>query len=151
MRLVFWPAASTLLIIGAWHAPTSQPDACAVLTVAQVGAALGTTVTADSGLAQQACSWGPPGDLLGKRVTLGIGSSAIFATDKSALPGPKVKMTPVPGLGDEAVVYVSSSGDPPMLDVRKGNTAIQITVKGFSPDQAQQKEESLAKLVLAKL
>jgi len=147
MRLIRIAAVALAGVM--WHVPTVQPNACSLLTAAQVSAALGVTVTANESLAPQMCTWAPAGGptIGGKSASLGVMSAQLFANDKAA---PTLKPSPVAGLGDEAFFFSSGSG-PATLDVKKGSSAFQVGVNGFPGEQNKQIAQTLAKAVLAKL
>jgi hypothetical protein len=150
MRLYGFLAAS--LLLGAWMAPTSQPNPCSLLTAAEVSTALGTSVTADASMAPQACAWAPAGGPIGaKTAMLTMMTPEQFANDKNPpVKMANVKTTSVSGLGDDALSFSFGNGSP-SLDVKKGNSAFQIGVTGLPAAQANQVEQTLAKQVLKRL
>jgi len=127
-------------------------DACSLLTVAQVGAALGVPVSPNTPDPKKLCLWSGAG---GKSATLTIWDLAAFPSAKpAAVAG--IVVTPVKGIGDDAVFagYQNSgesSGYPGKLFVKKNSVVFSITVLGFSVDQAREKEKALALNVVSEL
>lgn len=144
------------------HAPNAgraartgaAPDACALLTQAQVSAALevptlpgkhlGTTSTA-------VCIWSSDADAsAGRRVTLSIIPMATFDRGKDS---PIIHTEPAQGVGDEAYFEVFKA-DSPFLVVRKGNAAFTVRIvnglklKAFTLEQERSKEVTLAQAVV---
>src|SRR5258708_11207302 len=80
-------------------------DACALLTQAEVSAALGTAVAAGSHIMPQnvvICGWAPAGGptIGGKKGNLTIMRGPSFINGKVPFPG--LPQTPVSGIGDDA-------------------------------------------------
>jgi hypothetical protein len=140
-------------------APQASPDACTLLTEAQIDAVLGVKVGKGGHVPATTtaiCGWTQPDSPnTGKRVLLSVmtqlgRSSPVdrFNTGKTPVPG--VPKEPVTGIGDEAY-YSTTPGIGVGLSVRKGSQAFQVRVYGFPPDEAKAKEKTLALEVIAKL
>ena len=134
-------------------------DACLVLTRPQISTVLGVIVDAGQhiGPGGALCSWGEPGDPNheGKHVLLTLYRSVgkispveRFENGKTPIGG--IQKTPVSGIGDDAY-YIDTPGFGLGLNVKKGNSAFQIKVFGFSADLTKNLERTLAESVLAKL
>jgi hypothetical protein len=127
-------------------------NACALLTTAQVTAALGTAVEAGVPMiASQptTCGWAPAGGphIDAKKVTLTLSTPKSFETSKKPMNG--IEKTPLSGVGDDAL-YITTPGFGTGLNVRKGNSAFQVRVGGFKPEQEKQIEKALAIEILKK-
>ncbi|HTC14597.1 MAG TPA: hypothetical protein VK695_02220 [Steroidobacteraceae bacterium] len=135
-----------LLARSALAAPASTAP-CALLTQAQVSAALGVSVAAGQAIGSTACDWeGPAGSKM--RVTLALWPATGWAKMKAPLPN--VAKNPVSGLGDDA--FVASMGTFAPLSVKKGDSAFILRVYGIA-DMAKQQtiEQALAVNVVAGL
>ncbi len=134
------------------------PDACSLLTVAEVSSVLeiaslpGKPVVAGD---RKHCMWSddPDGAISNRRVTLSIITTMAFDVGKSV---PRITTEPAPGIGDDAYYEIFRGGSP-ALCVRKGASAVVIQMlnggkfKAFAPDALKQKEAQLAKAAVAKL
>ena len=139
---------------------TPPDDACSILTQTQVSTVLGFSVATGQRIVPTTammCGWSGPGGptIGGKKVVLDIFGplgklTAVdrFANGKTPVQG--ITKTPVSGVGDDAY-YITTPGLGTGLNVRKGNSAFQIRVYGFPPDQIETMEKTLAQDVLAKL
>lgn len=136
-----------------------SPDACSLLTAAQVSAVLGVPA-AGKGLGPKACIWVQTGVKPGSprgRVQLVIlvmqGYTQGYAVAK--MPNAPTSATHVSGLGDDAYYLSMTSGEAMELRVKKGSVAFGIQVQRsgtlFTPDQIKDKEKMLAQDVLSKL
>lgn len=123
-------------------------EACSLLTPAQVSAVLGISAGTGRRLIAKICGW-PSDGASKKKVMLTILEADHWAYTIMPI-GHGVVKTHVKGLGDDAI-YGSTPGLPAVLDVKKGNAAFQVVVTGFSPDENQAKEKTLALEVLGKL
>jgi len=149
----------------AYAAPPT--DACTVLTPARVSAILGASVSADKEppspfpgshpTSHPTCWWSQPGVsiMTSKRAFLDIFGpigrfSPVDRFNNGKTPVHGVTKTPISGIGDDAY-YITSGGLGTGLNVRKGSSAFQIRVYGFSLDQIKAMEKTLAQDVLAKL
>jgi len=145
-----------VLVLSAWSANSNAPqegDACMLLTPAQVSAALGVTVEAGKRVVSSSprvCGWAPPGGphIDAKKVTLTLMTVKSFETSKT--PVESVEKAPLSGVGDDAI-YITTGGFGTALNVKKGNSAFQVRVGGFKPEQEKQIEKSLALEILKKL
>jgi hypothetical protein len=138
-------SAMTAVLFMINRAPSAAPaaeDACAILSQAQVSAALGVPVDAGRqiGPSNALCGWNQPNDPShsGKRAMLSLyrtlgKSSPVerFENGKIAMQG--ITKTPISGVGDE------------------GASSFQVRVYGFPADQIPAIEKALAQEVLGKL
>ena len=127
-------------------------DACALLTQAQVNAALGVSTGSPQQPVRRSCIWsGPTEDRGTRKVLVTLIQMPAFNIGKTAVPG--VTTTAVSGLGDEAYYASSARTRITTLRVKKGNTPFAIEVRNysFSDDQIRTAERALAQEVLAKL
>jgi hypothetical protein len=127
-------------------------DACALLTQAEVSAALGIQVTAGQRLIPsdpRICGWSPPGgpSIDGKKLLVTLMTERQFNLGKTPMTG--IAKTPVSGIGDDAY-YVTAGGLGTALSVKKGSFYVQIKVGGFPTDVLKDKEKTLALEALAK-
>jgi hypothetical protein len=123
-------------------------NACSLLTPAQVSSVLGAKVGAGQGLMGKMCKWSETG-APAKRVMLDLINSQAFAAAKTPI-GNGIVKTDVSGIGNDAV-YVSASGMPTTLTVKKGDAAFTITVAGFPDEKAKAMEKALALDICSKL
>ena len=164
--------SSTLaaLVVGAVFAiPASSlslaaddPDACSLLSASQVGAALGVAVGAGQHPTSplggsghlRTCQWYEPGKtgFEGKMVQIDImgqiGSlSPVDRFNNAKRPAQNITKMPVGGVGDDAY-YIETSMFTSM-NIRKGNSAFEIHVRGASDIKAVLKtlaQEAVSKL-----
>jgi hypothetical protein len=143
--------AAAALMHGVVNAPA---DACALLTQAEVNTVLGAKLEAGTHPfgGPTVCGWTEAGGatITNKRVLLTITSPERYAVAKT--PIQKIAKIPVSGLGDDAF-YATVSGLGTTLEVKKGNNAFTINVKGegWSVDQKLAMEKALAADVIARL
>lgn len=140
-----------LLAISSMQASYAAPptDACALLTPAQVSAALGVSVGVGERIVPSSstlCGYGGAG--AAKRVVVAIITVNMFTHEKTPLQG--IKEEAAAGVGDEAH-YMTTPGFGTGLSVKKGNFAFKVRVYGFSLEEVKAKEKTLALGVLAKL
>lgn len=164
-KAILTALAAAVLILGAnlaspaFAAPAT--DACALLTQAQVTAAMGVPMGPGqhSGSGPSMCVWYEPGSSAAKpsamRVLLDVfgqmGSlTPVDRFNNGKTPVKGIKKNPVSGVGDDAYSIVTP-GIGPGLNVKKGNSAFQVRVYGFTPDQIDALEKTLAQAVAAKL
>jgi hypothetical protein len=159
-RIVF--ALFAGLVVGARWLPmtalSAAADACSLLTVSEVSAALEVNSlpgTRPLG-SPKACMWSdvPKPGAENRRVTLGISSStAGYDTMKSRRLLP---IEPVTGIGDDAFYQSFGTHESPMLRVKKGNGVFDVRIlnglksKPFTPEQEKAKEAALAKAAAAR-
>ena len=145
---------TTVMVMPAAAAPT---DACALLTQAQVTAAVGVSVGAGTHVNQtftRTCTWTPatPGEV--KAVTLNLqtaqeydGGKAKLEKMKPLMPNPP-KTTAVSGFGDDA--YFLEFTNIASLFVKKGNEAFKLVIYGAMPaPKAEGALKTLATQVLS--
>jgi len=126
------------------------PDACSLLTPAQVNAVLGISVKAgEPSPGNILCEWPPPSPTNTKRVEVSVSDSSNWAMEKAPPAGAGVETTPVNGIADDAF-YLKTAGET-MLYVKKGKVEFFVLVHGFPVDQVKAKEKTLAQQVLTKL
>jgi hypothetical protein len=141
--------SGTATIPAAVAAPSG--DACALLTPAQVGAALGVPVGAGSYVTptfKKTCTW--------TSTTSGGGYVTLLLQDVSGFDGGKrlaqvgaknVSLTSISGVGDDA--YYLVVGDQVGLIVKKGNGAFKVAVYAhIAVESKEAKEKALAQNVL---
>jgi|GEM_PF-3852336 len=135
---------------GATSAPNglgyTADQLCALVTVADIGAAVGTTVGAGvpSGVNAPSCTWQSSDSKVG--VTIAASGASDVGQIPFGLQGISgAHVTAVPNLGDAAFFAAGGSGPTSELDIRKGNFAITITVGiGGNIDQGVQQAAELA-------
>jgi hypothetical protein len=117
-------------------------DVCSLLTSTQAETALGVP-DVNAGAGPNRCNW------TSKKYVRGAGQLTVLL--EGANDGAKMlsQGTAVNGVGDEAIQTVV--GDGAVLHVRKGNMWLVVNVHGVPLDQAKQVEQTVAKLVVAKL
>lgn len=127
-------------------------DACAILTTAQVSAAIG--VAAGDGTYviptfKKTCTWTVANSAGGIRfVTLNLQGVDQFAGGKGGMNA--AYLTPVGGIGDDA--YYLGAGSTEGLFVKKGQRAFKLAVYTTLPlEKKRAMEKELAQQVLAKL
>lgn len=133
------------------HAAAAD-DACAVLTAAQVGAAVGVAVGAGTYVTptfKRTCTWVASDSASAVRiVTLNLQSLAQFDAGKRAAAYGVV--TSVGGIGDDA--FYLGVGTTEGLIVKKGQRAFKVAVYCTLPlEKKRSLERALAQRVLAKL
>jgi hypothetical protein len=138
--------------MGSSASAATADDACALLTAAQVGAALGAAVgqgTYVTPTFHKTCTWTATGG--GGTVTLYLQSLAGYEGGKKlASLGTSATATPVGGIGDEA--YYFNTNKLTSLAVKKGSVALKIAVYARIPvDKQQVVEKELALQVVPKL
>lgn len=144
-----------LVLIPVLAATAARPsDPCALLTTAQVSAALGGTVGSGKALTTGVCQWaqqGKAGDPLLK-LDVTVITPEHFTRLKTVTVG---TVTSASGLGDEAFYSTLTQGHTILttLNVRKGATAVVIRVSGGtkSAEDYQAKEKAVAVALLPKL
>jgi hypothetical protein len=147
--LIAAAALATALAPAAHAAPS---DACALLTPAQVGAALGAPVEAGKPITptdHKVCTWA--GGKAGF-VTLMLQTAQSFDAARRQAPdlAGAVSVTPVSGLGDGAMFV--GMGDNTGLVVKKGAVSFKVAVYQHTTiDKKQAAEKILAAQALAKL
>lgn len=119
---------------------------CALVNVADIGAAVGTPVDAGvpSGVNAPSCTWQSSDAKVG--VTIAASGPDTVGQIPFGLQGiAGAHVTAVPNLGDAAFFAAGGSGPNSELDIKKGNRAITITVGiGGNLDQGVQQAAELA-------
>lgn len=164
-------AIGAMLLLGAWRSSSARtsprgssavaapPDACALLTEAEVSTAIeskslpGKRLVASS---PRACIWSddPNTAISNRRVTLSIMPPAGFEMGKSS--AGRITIVPVTGIGDDAYYEIFKS-DSPVLAVRKGSTAFVVRIlnglkfKALSIEDVKAREAVLGKAAAARL
>jgi len=127
----------------------SAADLCALVTPAEVSAALGNAVAAGvpSGVNAPSCTW---------QGSTGTGASLTIAATSPDSVGqlpfglqnvPSPRLTAVSGIGDAAFFASGATGATAEFDVRKGNRAVTITVGSTDPNYTQQQQEAAEQAV----
>jgi hypothetical protein len=156
-KLIIAANAVAILLFAAGAPPSASAapadDACALLTQAQVSAALGVSVGAGERVvstSSRMCGWSPPGEAVAtsKRAVLTISSVESFTRGKAEVKG--ITKTPASGIGDDAY-YITTPGFGTGLNVKKGTSAFQIRVYSFPLEQTKAMEKTLALQAVAKL
>lgn len=105
--------AATTLLLGAWTSSfntraswTQSGDACALLTQAEVSAALGVAVDPGAPIIAanpRICGWAPPGGpkIDGKKLTVTLLTMKSFEAGKTPVKG--IPKEPLTGVGDDAI------------------------------------------------
>jgi hypothetical protein len=145
-------ASVALIAPAAFAAPG---DACALLTQAQVSAALGIPTEAGSPIFKPtACQWMGKGKFATLTITQPrAGKSPVeqFDAGKKGMVG--VTAEPVGGVGDDAYyVYFSGTTRAGLgLVVKKGSATFEVRVYGFDLDKAKPVAKTLAQNAAGKL
>ena len=140
------------MVPAATRAPAG--DACALLTPAQVGAALGVPVGAGAYVTptfKKTCTWTASASG-GGFVTLLLQDVSGFEGGKALgqMASKNLSVTPVSGVGDDA--YYLAVGDQVGLIVKKGSAAFKVAVYAHIPVESKEaKEKILAQQVVAEL
>jgi hypothetical protein len=134
--------AALLNIVVPSNGPASSAPVapCALLTQAQVNAALGVTAGPGQGSAKL-CRWGEPGAAgARKAVVVTLQDAQAFAFAKA----------PSSGIGDDAV-YVTITGVTSTLTVKKGDVYFEVHVYGLADAETKAVEKTIALDVITKL
>lgn len=135
-------------------APTGG-DACSLLTLAEVSAAINFVVNKEIGDATgRTCTWtyADPNLMVGfNTARLDVIDPATFGITKSG-PATGTAITPVDGLGDSAF-YLDAGTGGTSLSVEKGSRAFTVSVLGtaYTTAQSESDEKTLAGYVLARI
>jgi hypothetical protein len=108
-------------------APKPVTDSCLLLTPGEITSALGVPVGAGRhtlATSDIMCNWPRSGVKGQPELVLNFSSVAAFNREKNA--SGHVKVTPAPGIGDEAFYVTSALGT--SLLIRKGNTTIGFSI-----------------------
>jgi hypothetical protein len=129
-------------------------DACSLLTSAQVGASLGITVGPGSYpvSTKGMCRWTPPGPRGAAELALTVRIIAKTEFDMTKTTARLAKVTPVPGIGDEAY-SLTGHNTPVTLFFRHGTFYVRMYVDGMgfhdNPTKSMSALTALAKQILA--
>jgi hypothetical protein len=158
-RVLATSIVAFILSAGAGFAPTvtaaAPEDACALLTAAQVGSAVGTPMNEGAYTTptfKKTCTWtaAHAGANGVKIVTVWFEGVEMFAGGLKAARNPGVSTSSIGGLGDSA--YYLTVGNFVALHVKKGGAALKVAVYASLPaDRVQAMEKTLAQAVVAKL
>jgi hypothetical protein len=134
------------VVANATSGSLAGPDACTVLSAAQVSAVLGVRVAPGQHLvpdAHSSCGWAVPGDpsLGAKRLVLTLMSARAFETGKT--PVRSATKVPAPAVGEEAY-YITTPPFGTALSVRQGGSYFQVRISGFPDAQAAHLEKTVA-------
>ena len=134
---------------------TPPGDACALLTPAQVGAALGAPVAAGTYVTptfKKTCTWQSTTEG-GGYVTLMLQDAGSYQSGRqlgATAANAQMVVTSISGVGDDA--YYLAVGDQVGLIVKKGNIAFKVAVYVHIPVESKQaKEKTLAQQVVSNL
>jgi len=155
---VFARIAFAALLVSAifFSSPAAaETDACTLLTIAQVSAAAGFTVSAGTHVTPtflKTCTWSGPSGGGAQTVTLNLQAASFFdgAKRQAAMMPMAGGSTKPAGVGEDS--FFAVQGSQAMLWVKKGANAFKIAVyKQISADQKEAIELALAKTVVSKL
>ncbi len=144
--------AALLNIVVPSNGPASSAPVapCALLTQAQVNAALGVTAGPGQGSAKL-CRWGEPGAAgARKAVVVTLQDAQAFAFAKAPSSSTHTVKTPASGIGDDAV-YVTITGVTSTLTVKKGDVYFEVHVYGLADAETKAVEKTIALDVITKL
>lgn len=130
---------------------SAPPDACSLLTQADVNTALGVTAKVPQSTGK-ICNWAESGGSAGQKrmVTVTIQDEKAFNFAKAPTTSPNLTKTPMSGVGDDAV-YNTVTNVTATLHVKKAETYFEIHVYGFPIDQTKTIEKTLAQQIVSKL
>jgi hypothetical protein len=149
LRITDLIAAAALLLPAAGAAAPgslSGPDACAVLSAAQVSTVLGVRVAPGQHIvpdAHSSCGWALPGDpsLGAKRLVLILMSARAFETGKTPVKG--ASKVAAQAVGEEAY-YITTPPFGTALSVKQGHSYFQVRIGGFPDAKAAHLEKAVA-------
>jgi hypothetical protein len=157
-KIILGTVIAAMFLVGAATAPsanaTPPDDACALLTQAQVSAAISVSVGAGSYQTptyKATCTWNATNSATtgAKYVTLMLQGLDAFQAGKAA-PVKSIVVTPISDIGDDA--YYLAVGQNVGLIVKKGNVSFKVAVYGTLPlEKKQAVEKTLALQVVSKL
>lgn len=166
-------STATLLVISmlgcfAINASAASDDACALLTQAQVSAAVGVQMGAGTHVTPtyvKTCTWSPTGGSSAAvaDVTVSFQDAASFQSAKSLMEMSEARMKAtnekgadqfanqsVSGIGDDAF-YTTMGGSYTGLLVKKGDVSFKVAIYGDIPaDQKKSMEKAIAQEALSK-
>lgn len=131
---------------------SAPPEACSLLTQAEVNAALGVTAPLVKQTTAKICQWAPTGAKPGRdpSVVVTVQDAGTFDFAKKPVTSANLVKTPLSGVGDDAV-YNTVTNVTATLHVKKADTYFEIHVYGFPIDQTKTIEKTLAQQIVAKL
>lgn len=156
MMALFGSLALVTVLVAPLPARAFEPpkDPCTVLTPQEVSAALGSASTSGKHSVATLCEWDvsrTSSDSQGQKLTLGFLSAAAWEQTKSLRERMQgISRTSVEGIGEEAVFSTVTRLSLCNLQVKKGSAVLDLHLYGFPPDQAKEKEISLARAALSR-
>ncbi|MGE5668370.1 MAG: hypothetical protein ACM338_09260 [Betaproteobacteria bacterium] len=135
----------------------AETDACTLLTPAQVGAAVGVSISDGTHVTPtyvRTCTWNASGNSNVRSVTLYLQTAAAYdggkrMANQMAAVGQGAAVKPA-SVGEDGYYFVT--GDQVGLLVKKGNVSFKVAVYATLPvDRKEAMELALAKEALAKL
>jgi hypothetical protein len=163
LKPVFALLAATIFVLGCknpWRKATAASahipitDSCAVLTPKEISAVLGVPVDPGSHTlvgSNILCNWSETGATDGHAERLTLHFISIDAFNGEKIAAGDIRVTPAPGIGDDAIFVTTRLGLSLLL--RKGNTAVGFSFVNlaFSPDEIMTKEKALGLDAAARL
>lgn len=156
-RVTAISAGCFAVALGAGPAHAAPPDACKLLSQAQINSVLGINVDEAKPSKNKSCHWEAPTGKTRKGVSLALQSPSQASAEATAPGGHHIAQTPsrqttkiLPDgfRGDAYYVAMPEVGG---VKVPKGSSILQIRVYGFPVDQAKTKEKILADCVIETL
>lgn len=149
----FAPTTLVFLFSAAAAPAIAATEPCALLTMEQVRANMGVSMTAKSPT-PKGCIWDETSKGTGKRVFVNIMSATGFTAGRTPMAG--TEKPSIAGVGDDA--YYKYFAQPRYekikvvdLDFRKGDAVIGIEVLGLPLEEAKAKAKTLALFAVGKL
>lgn len=132
----------------------APPDACGLLTKAEIDAVMGVNMGPPKATTAKVCQWrevvkpGNPGAIVDVTLIQARG----YDLGKAAGGSGPIKVTAISSLGDDAYSSEMNGGKETSLRVKKGAAYVAVHVWGGVPiPQIAPKELALAKLIVPKL
>lgn len=121
---------------GSGSGSNGQADLCKTLTAAQaqsiLGRPTGPATKATDGLV--GCSWSATGEFDSSGIVILYVDPGVYEGAKSASQsGQGMKLTAIPGLGDEAFATASGGQTEPLLTMKKGSAVVSVSVVLATP------------------
>jgi hypothetical protein len=143
--------AAVGFVVTASVAQANPPEACALLSPAEIGAIVGTSMglgTALNSTTTSSCKWLQQGVDEFKAVTVIISTKSAQTYEKGKSVLQPVVMS---GIGDEAYI-TGTTPSYTVLSARKGENALTVTVRGLKDlASTQAAEKALGKAAVGKL
>lgn len=129
----------------------AQLDACSLLTVAEVNAALGVSTVPPKSPAK-ICRWGESGGQPGRSpaVVVTIQDAQAFNFAKAPTTSKTLVKTPVSGVGDDAVFNTIGTVTV-TLTVKKADNYFEVHVYGFPIEETKTLEKTFAQKIVSRL